>query len=122
MGFLPVGDLWIASTYDFSTLYTTLPHKLINDKLISLIQKTFAREKVTFLACNSNKAFLLTELLNIILCGPRALSFLLDNIYVRFGNTLFKQIIGIPMGTNCAPLVADLFLYCYERTLYVKSL
>jgi hypothetical protein len=46
-------------------------------------------------------------------CG--ALSFLLDNIYVGFGNTLFKQIIGIPMGTNCAPLVADLFLYCYER-------
>jgi hypothetical protein len=44
----------------------------------------------------------------------RALSFLLDNIYVRFGNTLFKQIIGIPMGTNCAPLVAD-FSYCYER-------
>jgi hypothetical protein len=29
--------------------------------------------------------------------------------------TLFKQIIGIPMGTNCAPQVADLFLYCYER-------
>ena len=22
---------------------------------------------------------------------------------------------GIPMGTNCAPLVADLFLFCYER-------
>ena len=22
---------------------------------------------------------------------------------------------GIPMGTNCAPLVADLFLNCYER-------
>ena len=26
-----------------------------------------------------------------------------------------KQIVGIPMGTNCAPLVADLFLFCYER-------
>ena len=24
-------------------------------------------------------------------------------------------IVGIPMGTNCAPLVADLFLFCYER-------
>ena len=23
--------------------------------------------------------------------------------------------VGIPMGTNCAPLVADLFLFCYER-------
>ena len=25
------------------------------------------------------------------------------------------QRVGIPMGTNCAPLVADLFLFCYER-------
>ena len=25
------------------------------------------------------------------------------------------KIVGIPMGTNCAPLVADLFLFCYER-------
>ena len=23
------------------------------------------------------------------------------------------------MGTNCAPLVADLFLFCYERDLMV---
>ena len=44
-----------------------------------------------------------------------ALSFLLDNIYIRFGTKLFRQIVGIPMGTNGAPLVADLFLFCYER-------
>ena len=44
-----------------------------------------------------------------------ALSFLLDNIYIRFGTKLYSQIVGIPMGTNCAPLVADLFLFCYER-------
>ena len=38
-----------------------------------------------------------------------ALSFLLDNIYIRFGTKLYRQIVGIPMGTNSAPLVADLF-------------
>ena len=27
----------------------------------------------------------------------------------------YQQIVGIPMGTNCAPPIADLFLYCYER-------
>ena len=43
-----------------------------------------------------------------------ALTFLLDNIYIRFGTKLFTQS-GIPMGTNCALLVADLFLFCYER-------
>ena len=43
-----------------------------------------------------------------------ALIYLLDNIYIRFGTKLYRQIVGIPMGTNCAPLVADLFLFCYE--------
>ena len=32
------------STYDFSTLYTTLPHTLINDKFVDLIERTFQRE------------------------------------------------------------------------------
>ena len=44
-----------------------------------------------------------------------ALTFLLDNIYIRFGTKLFRQIVGIPMGTNCAPLVAYLFLFCFDR-------
>ena len=44
-----------------------------------------------------------------------ALTFLLDNIYIRFGSKLHRQIVGIPMGNNCATLVADLFLLCYER-------
>ena len=44
-----------------------------------------------------------------------ALTFLLDNIYIRFGSKLYRQIVGIPMGTNCTPLVADLFLFCYDR-------
>ena len=38
-----------------------------------------------------------------------------DNIYVRFGDTVYRQVIAISMGTNCAPFFADLFLYCYER-------
>ena len=45
----------------------------------------------------------------------RCADFLLDNIFIRFGTKLYKQVVGIPMGTNCAPLVADLFLFCYER-------
>ena len=44
-----------------------------------------------------------------------ALVYLLDNIFIRFGTKLYRQIIGISMGTNSAPLVADLFLFCYER-------
>ena len=44
-----------------------------------------------------------------------ALIFLLDNIYIGFGTKLYRQIVGIPMGTNCAPLLAYLFLFWYER-------
>ena len=45
----------------------------------------------------------------------------MDNIYIRFGTKLYRQIVGIPMGTNCAPLVADLFLFCFERD-FMKDL
>ena len=44
-----------------------------------------------------------------------ALTFLLDNICIRFDTKLYRQVVGIPMGTYCAPQVADLFLFCYER-------
>ena len=49
-----------------------------------------------------------------------ALTVLLDNIFIRFGTKLYRQVVGIPMGTNCAPLVADLFLFCYERDFMVS--
>ena len=40
--------------------------------------------------------------------------------WIIFLLELYRQTIGIPMGTNCAPLVADLFLFCYERD-FMKS-
>ena len=45
------------STYDFSTLYTTLPHNLIKEKLINLIEWTFKREGSPYIACNERQAF-----------------------------------------------------------------
>jgi hypothetical protein len=48
------------------------------------------------------------------------LEFLIDNIFVSFVGTLFQQVVGIPMGTNCAPLLADLFLYSYELDFLQK--
>ena len=46
--------------------------------------------------------------------------FLVDNIHVRFGEQLFRQMVGILIGTNCAPLLADLFLYSYENKFLDK--
>ena len=45
------------SFYDFSTLYSTLPLTLINDKLINLIERTVNREGSPYLACNDRNAF-----------------------------------------------------------------
>ena len=49
------------STYDFSTLYTSLPQNLIKDKLIDLIERTFNREGSPYLAINDKIAFFTSE-------------------------------------------------------------
>ena len=49
------------------------------------------------------------------------LEYIIDNIFVEFSRRIFQQTIGIPMGTNCAPLLAYLFLYSYEA-VFVHSL
>ena len=45
----------------------------------------------------------------------KMVEFLIDNIFVQFGGYLFLHVIGIPIGTNCAPLLVDFFLYSYEN-------
>ena len=49
------------STYDFSTLYTTLSHHLIKDKRIVLIEHKFTGEKSLYLACNEERAFFTSD-------------------------------------------------------------
>ena len=49
------------SSYDFSTLYTTLPHNLIKDKLVDLIERTFQREGSLYIACNDKNAFFTSD-------------------------------------------------------------
>ena len=46
---------------------------------------------------------------------------LIDNIYIKVGNKVFRQQVGIPMGTDCAPFLANLFLFYYEYE-YIKNL
>ena len=114
-------------SYDFSTLYTTLPHNLIKKKFLYLIKWSFEKSHCNFICCNSFKAFFCNEKgkyarYTYWKCEDmiEALNFLLDNIYVRFGDKVYRQVVGIPMGTNCAPLIADLFLYCYESQFMTK--
>ena len=88
------------STYDFSTLYSTLPHDLIKNQFVDLIENTFRREEVLYLACNEVRAFFTSEeykKYNLWTCQKvtETLIYLLDKLY--------RQNIGIRIGTNCAP-------------------
>ena len=49
------------STYDFATLYTTLPHNLIKDKLVDLIERIFQREGSLYIVCNDKSAFFTSD-------------------------------------------------------------
>ena len=78
------------------------------------------------MACNEECVFFTSDVYNnnnLWSCQKvcDALVYLLDNIFIRLGTKLYRQTIGIPMGTNCASIVADLFLFCYERD-FMKSL
>ena len=104
-----------------------------------MIERTFyKKEGKLYLACNDKKALFTSadhykgsknrgnnysgyHTVLVRMYVTPYVSFFLDNIYIRFGTKLYRQIVGIPMGTNYAPFVADLFLFWYERD-FMKNL
>ena len=117
-------------SFDFSTLYTTIPHQKLKSRLATIMRNSFihkngnrrykylvlGREGPYFVKEHSDSKNKYTEE-DII----KMLEFLVDNIFVVFAGKVFQQIIGIPMGTNCAPLLAYIFLYSYEAE-FIQSL
>ena len=88
---------------------------------MDLIEIIYQRKAYIYIACNDRKAFFTSDAVrnyNLWSCQKvcEALTFLLDNVYIRFGSELYRLIVGIPMGTNCAPLVADLFFSIMRDT------
>ena len=80
----------------------------------------FKNEDTLYLARNDKRAFFTStdhRGYKLRFCQNvwHALSYHLDNIYIILSNKLYRQIVGIPMGTTCDPIAADLFLSCYER-------
>ena len=106
-------------SFDFSTLYTNIPHDLLLKSLTELFKEAYRIRGAMYLSVTNNKAYWsniasskhpnITEQSLI-----EKVQFLVDNTYVKVGNRIFKQTIGIPMGTDCAPLLANLFLFYYE--------
>ena len=109
---------------------TTIPHQKLKSRLASVIRTifmfkngycrykylVFGHEESYFVKEHSDSKHKYSED-DII----KMLEFLIDSIFVVFAGKVFQQIVGIPMGTNCAPLVADIFLYSYEAE-FIQSL
>ena len=79
-----------------------MPHNLINEKLVNLIEWSFGGEGSPYVACSERQAFFI-------------------DVCVGFGAGLCGRIVGVPVGAGCAPLVAGLFLFCCGGGV-VKSL
>ena len=115
-------------TLDFSSLYTSIPHDLLKSPMNNIINNAFNHKngatRYTHIKVE-NKSYFTNDPLNgdnkytaSDIC--KMTKFLVDSIYVRFGGQLFRQTVGIPMGTNCAALLADLFLCSYENEFLDK--
>jgi len=111
------------TTFEFSTLYTTIPHPKLKSRLKDLVTNSFraksGKRRYSYLVVhglnayfvknhtNSKTKYTEDDIVNMI-------NFLTDNIFMEFGGRIFQQTGGILMGTNCAPLLAFLFLYSHE--------
>ena len=48
-------------------------------------------------------------------------NYLIDNVYIKVGSKVYRQTVGIPMGTDCAPQLANLFLFHYDMKTLMKE-
>ena len=94
-------------------------HSLL--QYLIMLSKNFNREGSLYLACNEKRVYFTSEQtkrFNLWSCQKvcDALHYLLENNFIRIASKLYRQVVDIPMGTNCAPLVADLFYYVCRET------
>jgi hypothetical protein len=117
----------ITKTYDFPTLYT-IPHNKLKYRLFQIIDNflnktrkykclVIGKQDTYFVRHHSDSPYKYSEA-DI----KSMLGILVYNIYVVVGDHVFQQSFGIPMGTNCTPLLTYLFLYSYEAEFVQKLL
>ena len=104
--------------FDFSTLYTCLSLDMVKTDIFRVLDLVFSKSKTyicinycnRFFACKKYRGYNCLDIKYM----KEALVYILDNTFVTFGNLVFRQTKGIPMGGNCSPLIADLFLSMRE--------
>ena len=114
------------STFDFSTLYTKIPHDKLLDILYKVVDFVFKEGTWDYIIINkqgcaswSSKKrghhFVFTKSLL-----KEAIKFLLNKCFFSIGNITMIQVIGTPMGSDPAPFFANLFL-AYKEADWVKA-
>ena len=106
-------------TYDFTSLYTKIPHRKLKRNMKRFIRKVFAIKKKKYLNVSKGRAYFAQKFSCKVMslsCNDliKHVNFIIDNSYIKFDDKCYRQVIGIPMGTNCAPHVANIFLHVFE--------
>ena len=114
-------------TGDFATMYTSIPHEELFKAIETTTREAFdwaadkldiAREQICIQQLGSGRCRWVKSLQrNGTLSHDlfmKHVRFLVSNTYLQAGDSLYRQKVGIPMGTNCAPGLANLFLFYYE--------
>lgn len=109
-------------TFDFSTLYTSIPHSKLKDAIAWTIKKAFLGRGKKYINVYKTRTCWSDTKMKSDSAGVQVtqrillnmVHYLIDNIFVTCGDMVFRQVIGIPMGTDCAPFLANLFLFFYE--------
>ena len=114
------------SSYDFQTLYTHIPHSQLKDNLKKFINRAFDIKGKDFICITKKTAFFSTKSHQNLCCFTKnalvsALIYLIDNSFILFNGYTYRQVIGIPMGTNSAPYMANIYLAEYEYQ-FIKKL
>lgn len=113
------------TTADFSTLYTSLPHDIIRKELNYLVSLMFANADKKFLCMGYKSQFYSDTYDSKYTCLSKfdvfeLIDIIISNTYVTFGDFIFRQVSGVPMGGNASPLLADLTLSVMEYR-FLKS-
>ena len=102
----------------FSTLYTKINLQDLKQVLTSLLDKAFKGGTCEYIEVTRTDAKFVKKKKNETTFTRderiQMLEYIIDNAYFSAGNKCYQQIVGIPMGTDPAPYIANLYLYHYE--------
>ena len=128
---LVTSDLTGLYTGDFSTMYTSIPHDELFDAMKHTTREAFEAAAASFdvttssvmlhwepSGCKWVRATRTSHQQTVHVVSWTELNtlvhFLVTNTFLCADDLVHRQSTGIPMGTNCAPVLANLFLYTYE--------